>query len=235
MKVCTDTCLFGSLLPASSGREDWLVLDVGTGTGLLALMYAQKNANAIIDAVEIDEAASQQAKENFEASPWRNRLKVYHTSIQNFSVADHENNILSKHQLIKQSTKYNLIISNPPFYENDLKSNNEKRNLALHSGALNFEELISAVEKHLANDGVFAVMLPFHRSNNFENLAVQHRFYLNEKILVKQTSAGDYFRTIMIFTKEASVFSQKKIIIYNRDTSYTNLFVHLLKDYYLYL
>jgi tRNA1Val (adenine37-N6)-methyltransferase len=103
-------------------------MDIGAGTGLLSLMYAQKNPGAIIDAVEIDEAASKQAKENFDASPWKDRLNNYNVSIQEFAST--------------ASKKYDLIFSNPPFYENALESVDEKRNLALHSSDLGFEDLL---------------------------------------------------------------------------------------------
>jgi tRNA1Val (adenine37-N6)-methyltransferase len=222
MKVCTDACLLGASVvqkihdPQSAIRN---VLDIGTGTGLLSLMYAQKNPSAIIDAVEIDEAAMQQAKENFEASPWKERLHVYHIPIQQFNT----------------STRYDLIISNPPFFENDLKSKNTKRNLALHSAELSLEELLNAITTFLKEDGIFALLLPYHRTDQFIHLAAPQSFCLIEKISIKQTPRHNYFRSILLFSKRSTIAKQSEIIIQNENEKYTNDFVSLLKDYYLHL
>jgi tRNA1Val (adenine37-N6)-methyltransferase len=225
MKVCTDACLFGSLLPISSkGGGVKNVLDIGTGTGLLSLMYAQKNIDAIIDAVEIDEAAAQQTKKNFQASPWKERLTVFNTSIQQFN--------RSTAQLINNSTGYDLIISNPPFFENHLKSNNARRNLALHNSKLSLEELLNAIDKNLKDEGIFAVLLAHHCLEQFINLAHQKLFYPAEKILIKQTPRNNYFRSILLFTRQEVPIKQLEIIIQDEDRKYTNEFVESLKDYY---
>ena len=209
MKVCTDACLFGAWVASKTSAAK--TLDIGAGTGLLSLMLAQRSA-AHIEAVEIDEHAFEQSQENFNTSPWRDRLKIFHVPIQSFD-----------------NGRYDLIISNPPFYSNDLKSENRKRNLALHSEALNLEELLASVKKLLAEPGSFAVLLPFHRAAYFENLATKYGLYLQEKVLVKQTPAHDYFRVMYILSnidipREAH---QSEIVINDE------LFKELLKDYYL--
>jgi tRNA1Val (adenine37-N6)-methyltransferase len=223
MKVCTDACVFGSSLsPAPSGEgRDVRALDIGTGTGLLALMFAQKSLHAIIDAVEIDEAAAQQAKENFDNSPWKERLKVYHTSIQQFinSTIHH--------------FKYDVIICNPPFFENDLKSENEKRNLALHSDALSLEELISVVDILLKDDGNFFCLLPFHRTKYFEELLLKYKLCVKEKAFIKQTPKHNYFRTIFCMNRLATAFTESEIIIMDEKNEYTKEFREKLCDYYL--
>lgn len=224
MKVCTDACLFGSIVAEKFKSENSKVksvLDIGTGTGLLALMLAQKNEHAVIDAVEIDEQSAMQAQENFEASGWKERLNVHHSFVQQFS--ETENNL------------YDLIISNPPFFENDLKSNDDKRNLALHSAELSLQELVSIADKQLSADGTFGVLLPYHRTDYFIGLAKANNLFLREKIVVRQTAAHNYFRSILFFTRSKSENAGNEITIQQADGKYTREFISLLKDYYLYL
>ena len=222
MKVCTDACLFGAWVARGSQLAARSIMDIGAGTGLLSLMYAQKNPGAIIDAVEIDEAASKQAKENFDASPWKDQLNIYNLSIQEFAST-----------AVK---KYDVIFSNPPFYENELESVDEKRNLALHSSDLSFEDLLSAVDQLLADDGSFVVLLPYHRRKVFEELASKKKLFVKEKVLVRQTSEHNYFRCMLYLTgKPAAAVNQTDITIMGSDNKYSGAFVELLKDYYLYL
>ena len=222
MKVCTDACLFGAWVAQGSQLAARSIMDIGAGTGLLSLMYAQKNPGAIIDAVEIDEAASKQAKGNFEASPWKDRLNVYNLSIQDFAST--------------ATKKYDLIFSNPPFYENELESVDEKRNLALHSSDLGFEGLLSAVDQLLADDGSFFVLLPYHRAKVFEELAAKKDLFVKQKVFVRQTSEHNYFRCMLCLTRKlAAAVNQTAITIMGSDNKYSGAFVELLRDYYLYL
>lgn len=221
MKVCTEVCLFGSFIPTSNVGEEIQVLDIGTGTGLLSLMYAQKSSNAIIDAIEIDIAAANQARENFDNSSWKERLNVYKDSIQNFASSTNK--------------KYDVIICNPPFYENDLKSENAQRNIALHSDALTLKELVSTGKLLLSDDGSFFVLLPYRRTKYFEELLVQHELCVREKVYIKQTPKHNYFRTMFWVDKNATACNQSEIIIMNDENRYSNQFIELLKDYYLHL
>ncbi len=220
MKVCTDACLFGAWVgEAVSSRQPEVknILDVGTGTGLLSLLLAQKT-NALIDAVEIEEAAAQQAADNFEASPWKNRLQVLQGDIRT----------------IHLGRKYGLIISNPPFFENNLKSPDGKRNLALHSDMLGLDGLVAIAKNNLADDGMFAVLLPYERKNECVQIARSNELYLVAEVAVKQSTQHDYFRTMLLFgtTVIASVASEITI----RDgNDYHPDFIRLLKDYYLHL
>ena len=218
MKVCTDACLFGAWIAEKVRNMKYdvrTVLDIGTGTGLLSLLLAQK-INARIDAVEIDQAAASQAAENMEASPWKNRLQVI--------CADAKTVHLGKH--------YDLIICNPPFFENDLKSDDEKRNLALHGNALNFIELLATISKHLGGEGLFALLLPYHRKDQLIALANQSGFFLWEEVSVQQTPVHAFFRSMLLFgRKEVSVLVST--IIIREEEEYTVEFTDLLREYYL--
>ena len=222
MKVCTDACLFGVWSANSLPFTTHHILDIGTGTGLLSLMFGQKNTDAIIDAVEIDEAAAQQAKENFEASLWKAKFNVYNSAIQQFG-----NSAIEQY-------KYDVIISNPPFYENDLKSNDDKRNIALHGSELKLDELLQVADELLNNDGIFFLLLPYHRLAELEIL-MDEKFFIKEKIFIKQTAQHNFFRCMLMLAKKSTASSQSEIIIMNKRNEYTEAFKILLKDYYLYL
>jgi tRNA1Val (adenine37-N6)-methyltransferase len=218
MKVCTDACLFGAFVASKFQitNSRFHVLDIGAGTGLLSLMLAQKNENANIDAVEIDRSAAEQAKENFKNSPWKDRLHIHHQSIQGFGF-----------------NTYDLIISNPPFYENDLKSDNSKRNLALHSAALGLDDLLEVIKKHLGTNGKFGVLLPYHRSANFINHALLKDFHLMEEVSVKQTSRHPYFRSMLLFGRTKMQAKHSDLCIKEKNDEYSDEFKELLREYYL--
>ncbi len=221
MKVCTDACLFGSLSPAVLSANTPAILDIGTGTGLLSLMCAQQYPTANIDAVEIDEQAAQQASSNFAQSPWAQRLKVHHASIQQFAQPGNK--------------RYDYIISNPPFFDNDLKSADSKRNVALHSKALSLDELLLSIDALLKQDGILGLLLPCHRMEYFEKIAAGKSLYPFEKILVRQTPSSNYFRAISFFKREKTTLKEKEITIQDEHRQYTAAFTQLLKEYYLYL
>lgn len=218
MKVTTDACLFGAWC-ANKIKEinPKNILDIGAGTGLLSLMLAQ-NINALIDAVEIDEQAASQAKQNINTSLFENKISIHHYPIQNF-----ETNIL-----------YDFIITNPPFFENDLHSNNSQRNTALHSTQLQLTELIVHIKRLLKPEGYFAILLPYHRAIYFENLAKD--FYLINKTVVQQTTQHNYFRTMLFYSNSNNQKTEINSICINQSNNiYTKEFIELLQPYYLYL
>lgn len=190
------------------------VLDIGAGTGLLSLMLAQKSS-AVIDAIEINTDAALQAAENFNTSPWSERLAVHHQPIQTW-----------------METNYDLIISNPPFFEQDLKSPNTERNLALHDTGLTLEMLWLQVVRCLHTTGQFAILLPAHRLADCISLATKHAFYLWEEVLVHQTEKHSPFRVMLWFGRTANETKQSSMVI-KENGEYTERFRELLKDYYL--
>ena len=221
MKVCTDACLFGAYTAdqiAEGKLSATNILDIGTGTGLLSLMLAQQTA-AVIDAVEIDKASYYQARENFEESTWKERLAIFNSDILQFS----------------STKKYGLIISNPPFFEKDLKSDDPKKNAAKHDSTLTLQQLLDVVVKYLEEDGVFAVLLPYHRINYCVEEAEKTGLHLSKKVLIKQTPLHAWFRGILFFSKHQTAAVKEEISIRDKMGDYTNKFMDLLRDYYLYL
>ena len=219
MKVCTDSCLFGSLLPFDDGMLH--VLDIGTGTGLLSLMYAQKNITAQIDAVEINADAALEAGDNFSESIYKDRLQIICTNITDFAK--------------KKSTAYDLIFSNPPFYKKDLKTGNESKDIAHHGNMLTLQELAQAINLLLAKDGIACLLLPYHRKTESKTLFLNYQLHCYKEIHVKQTPRHQPFRVIQFFSGKIRTTITQEIIIKNTDDSYTDDFTRLLKDYYLYL
>lgn len=224
MKVCTDACLFGAWVAKEIGDEKATIeniLDIGAGTGLLSLMLAQKT-NAVIEAVEVDEEAAQQAKENFEASPWKERLNVHHLSIQQFQEVTDQ--------------RYDVIISNPPFFQDSLRSDNEKKNLAKHVAGLSFDRLAAIVTNLLKETGAFYVLLSYVDFPLFEDAANKQNLFLQHQVNVRQTLLHTYFRTIGIFSKQLPAeVKHEEISIKQISNLYSKEFTDLLKGYYLYL
>ena len=217
MKVCTDACILGAWT-AMKGQSFSIknILDIGCGTGLLSLMLVQK-IDATIDAIEINNAAAEQAAENIAASPWPDRINIVQSSIQD----------------LKTITKYDLIICNPPFYEDDLRSNDKDRNAAKHDTVLRFEELLASIKENLNEEGIAVVLLPFHRTAYFEATAKEQLLFIQEKLLIKQTPKHDHFRSIILlsskFHDEPTV---NELIIHDGQRNYTEEFKDLLNDYY---
>ena len=217
MKVCTDACLLGAwTADKMQGLTVKNVLDIGCGTGLLSLMLAQK-VNTAIDAIEINQDASMQAAENISNSTWQENIKIIHSSLQNF---------------ISQK-KYDLIICNPPFYEDDLRSDDENKNAAKHDTSLRLEELILFVKGHLNDAGYFTLLLPFHRTAYLEKMANGSGLFVAEKLLIKQSTHHEYFRTILLLTKNETATVSNELMIHDAERNYTPAFEVLLKDYYL--
>lgn len=220
MKVTTDACLFGAVAAkvlADEAKKQ--ALDIGTGTGLLSLMFAQKNLQASIDAVEIDEDAANEAASNFASAVFSGRLTIHYTDIRHFDTAK----------------RYDAIFCNPPFYELDLKSLDAKRNKALHDTALTLKELLQQIERLLAPGGRFAILLPFHRTNMFTDAAAGHNLYGYKKIAVRQTEKHQPFRSIIFFKAGKTEKVSEETITIKINNEYSDEFKQLLEDYYLYL
>ncbi len=226
MKVTTDACLFGAFAAAQIQSQEFSVqgqlkvLDIGTGTGLLSLMFAQKNPNATIDGIEIDPDAAVQAKENVEQSPWSERIKVIHADIR---------------QVTGSLPPYDIIICNPPFHENQLTSDNSRKNTAHHSSELSLEELLRIIRAVMKAGGKFYLLLPYYRLEEIKKLIKNEGLSISKLVKVKQSVNHDYFRIIIEGTNSEQKYTEERISICKEGQEYTSEFIDLLKDYYLYL
>jgi tRNA1Val (adenine37-N6)-methyltransferase len=173
-----------------------------------------------ITAIEINKDASQQAIENIATSNFHSQIKIVHGDLRSFT----------------SDKKFDLIISNPPFFEDDLKSDNNSKNAAMHSTELTIKELLDFVSQNLSKEGYVALLIPFHRSDFVEKLFSNHSIFIVEKCLVKQSINHDYFRLMYLLSPQNNHESIcKEISIYDASKQYTSEFVELLKPYYLYL
>lgn len=221
MKIGTDGILLGAWAQAERpGR----ILDIGTGTGLIALMMAQRFLSAIVDAVEIEPNAAEQAARSFSVSPWPKRLHLYHQSIQSFSASGLPDKV------------YSLIVSNPPWFVDSLKSNESSRNLARHTDSLGHEDLLNSVRLLLHRSGRFAVVLPFDESTSFVHSAHERNLFCRRQCLIRSKPGLSPNRILLEFETvpaESPVILQELTIENEQHHDYTESFRLLTRDFYL--
>ena len=222
MKVTTDACLFGGWVAQNlqeSEEEPQSILDIGTGTGLLALMIAQATRKSQVYALEINQQAYSEARENFLAAPWCDRLHLSHSSLQ-----DHQSTI----------EFYDVIICNPPFFKASLKGIDTHKNQALHELTLDQADLLAYAPKLLSPQGSLYLLYPEREMNLMIIQASKHHLYPYRQVLVRNTSDGASFRKMVEFKLNGSSSSVlSEIVIKDNQGKYTPEFWDLLKSYYL--
>ena len=218
MKIGTDAVLLGAWCPIDNNPKS--ILDVGAGTGILALMLAQRTNADQIDALEIDEEAYEQCVENFENSPWADKLFCYHAALDEF-VDDPED-------------EYDLIISNPPFYSEDFKTSDEQRDLARFQDAMPFDDLIEAADLLLSENGTFAVVIPYKEEDRFIELCAEYELYPVKATRVKGSYKTPIVRSLLAFKRyELSVLTADELVIEINRHEYTDDYINLTQDFYL--
>lgn len=217
MKVSTDAVLLGAWVSPNGSKT---ILDIGTGTGVIALMMAQKS-NADIIAIDIDKESTEQAKTNVAESIFHSKVKVVHSSFQAMSNTTTE--------------KFNLIITNPPYFVDSLKNVDDTKKYARHNDLLPFEELVNGVKKLLHEKGKFCLILPKNESAIFRDLAKQKGLYLSKLMRVRTKPASETEkRHLMQFEFRETEYSETTLVIESeKHFDYTDEYKQLTKDYYL--
>ncbi len=215
MKVGTDAVLLGSWVKAGNASA---ILDIGTGTGLIAIMLAQKSGG-LIEAIDLDEDAISQAKENGERCPWSERITFIHTSLQDFKLT--------------QENKYDLIVSNPPYFVDASKAPEAARNKARHTDNLSYRDLIDGVKRLLDIKGRFCMILPTKEGTDFRELAFGLGLYCNEIMKIKTKMEKQEKRLLMQFEFVEKPVKESELVIQIDDTTYTKDYIEFTKEYYV--
>ena len=218
MKVGTDGVLLGAWAPID--HKPNTILDIGTGTGLVALMLAQRTAATQIDALDIDEEAFEEAINNFEISVWNDRLYCYHAALDEFVDEPEE--------------EYDLIVCNPPFYAEDFQSTDEQRNLARFQSSMPFEDLVEAADLLLSENGVFAVIIPYKEEGKFIDICAEFELFPTQILRVRGSHTTPIVRTLLAFKRfELQTEAIAEITIEINRHEYTDEYIELTKDFYL--
>ena len=212
MKVGTDGVLLGSWVSCKQANT---ILDIGCGTGLISLMLAQRNLNSNIIGIEIDAIASQEAQLNVSNSDWQERIKIEHTSLQDF----------------KPQTQFDLIVSNPPFFDENKAQ--DRRATARHTNSLSFEELIGNAANLLSEKGIFSVIMPEDTEVEFCKIATTHNLYCNRVCNVKGNKTVVVKRVMLEFSFLKTEHITEHLTIETARHQYTDKYIQLCKDFYL--
>lgn len=227
MKIGTDGILLGAWVSLENKPEN--IFDIGAGTGVIALQLAQRSFAANITAVEINDSAFEQCTDNFENSPWADRLFCYHASAQEFATSFAE--------VIEDETEkdkaYDLIVSNPPFYSEDYKTESTARDVARFNDALPFEHLIGCVDHLLSEDGVFALILPRKEEETFIALASEAGLFPKRICRVRGTLTSEEKRSLIEFTFRRTETKITALTLETERHQYTEDYKKLVKDFYL--
>ncbi len=214
MKVNTDGVLLGAWADLNCAGN---ILDIGTGTGVIALMMAQRNAAAIIDAIDIDADAFAQAGENFLNSLWSDRLFAHHTSLQDYFPAK----------------KYDLIISNPPYFVDDFKTEDHQRNIAKHSISLSYQELITGISRLLSDTGSASLVLPAFNLHLFESMALEQKLFIVKLTEVIAVEGKSPYLVLIKLGRQQMEYSKDSITIQSEEGFFSQEYMALTKDFYL--
>ena len=217
MKVGTDGVLLGAWTSLANHPNS--ILDIGAGTGLIALQMAQRSPAETIDAIEVAADAYEQAVANFEASPWGDRLFCYHAGLDEF--------------VDEIEDAYDLIVSNPPFYTETVSSGNASRDTARQTVALPFDELIAGVAELLASDGIFATIIPFKEEEQFIALAHNSNLCLNKLTRVRGNATAQIKRSLLQFSFQEKPLVENELVIEIDRHKYTKEYIALTAPFYL--
>lgn len=220
MKVSTDACLFGAWLAQGTSIWEGDILDIGTGTGLLPLMLQQIHRTVRIDAIEIDEKATLQARSNFIENDWSREIQVIQTDFNFFECS--------------RTKQYDLVMSNPPFFANSLKGENEKKNAALHQTTLTWETILEKAFTYSKEDASLAMLLPFVHRKNIEEQLLKNGWHLHQLVAVWMRPNKPQSRWMLIAKKNpAAAIQEETIHVKNTNGEYSERFNELLQPYYL--
>ncbi len=214
MKVGTDGVLLGAWANIERVEK---ILDIGTGTGVISLMLTQRNAQAIIDAIEIDEAAFLQAKRNVLNSKWANRVNVICCDFKKYT----------------SDVKYDLIVSNPPYFVDALRCPNKQRSLARHVGDLNYESLFGYSSKFLSQSGTIDIIIPAESEKYIMNIAWRHKLFPIQKLRVYSKVGKPCRRILFSFSFQEKKCKEENLYIKLNDNQFSNEYSSLTRDFYL--
>jgi len=214
MKVGTDGILLGAWVPVERARR---VLDIGTGSGLIALMLAQRTVDECrIDAVELDIHAAQQARANAAASPWSGRVNVIESAIQDY-----------------QAAAYDLIVSNPPYFVAGQSFNDPARALARHTSALDSRDLLAACDRLLAPHGVVGLVLPTAMADEILCISADYDLYGVCYVAVITREGKEANRVLLLLSRGSNRCERDEIVIHSADGAYSNRYIQLTSPFYL--